>query len=485
MKNLARTTDAFAPPDDPRQAMLRRARQRKSERGIALIMVLGAIAVLTVLLAEFQTDTSTDVSAAITDRDSVQAEYMARSAVNLARLLIAAEPTVRQSIMPLFALMKKSPPQIPLWEYSDQLLAPFNDQEAAKGFAGTVGIDLSLGKNLGLSGGRFELVIVDEDAKINVNQAFSNEIARIRLANEIMGLIAPPQYAPMFEQRDATGQFHTRQQICGAVIDWADTDETGFNCDMTQASAGSAGPEDAYYSMLPVPYRRKNAPYDSLDELHMVRGISEDFWATFVDPDPNNPKKRVMTVWGQGSVNVNTANAQTLLAVVCAGAPQAEVCTDINQAQTFLTGVTMAQGITMGAPLFGSANDFVQTMKGKGQIGPMLSTFGMKPVQFKSDADFAKSVTTESKIFSVYARGFVSGYKRETKTSIHAVVDFRNAPALSGGTGLPGLMGGLGGAPAPSASASASSKPPNQDPNAIAQAMAPNPGGQIVYFRIE
>ncbi|MFO0673626.1 MAG: type II secretion system protein GspK [Polyangiaceae bacterium] len=293
------------------------------------------------------------------------------------------------------------------------------------------------------------------------------------------------QYAPMFEQRDATGQFqHAPADLRrGHRLGGHRRDRVQLRHDAGERR--SAGPEDAYYSMLPVPYRRKNAPYDSLDELHMVRGISEDFWATFVDPDPNNPKKRVMTVWGQGSVNVNTANAQTLLAVVCAGAPQAEVCTDINQAQTFLTGVTMAQGITMGAPLFGSANDFVQTMKGKGQIGPGASTFGMKPVQFKSDADFAKSVTTESKIFSVYARGFVSGYKRETKTSIHAVVDFRNAPALSGGTGLPGLMGGLGGAPAPSASASASSKPPNQDPNAIAQAPAPNPGGQIVYFRIE
>ena len=40
----------------------------------------------------------------------------------------------------------------------------------------------------------------------------------------------------------------------------------------------------------------------------MVRGISDDFWATFVDPDPPNPKKRVMTVWGQGTVNVNSAN---------------------------------------------------------------------------------------------------------------------------------------------------------------------------------
>jgi general secretion pathway protein K len=447
-------------------------------------MVLGAIAVLTVLLAEFQTDTTADVSAAISDRDSVQAEFMARSALNLSRLIIAAEPTVRQSIMPLFMLMKKSPPQIPLWEYTDQLLAPFNDSESAKGFAGTVGIDLSLGKNLGLQGGRFEVVIVDEDAKINVNQAYSNEIARIRLAKEIMGLLAPPQFSPLFEQKDAHGQYHTRQQVCSAIIDWADPDEQMFNCDVAQANAGGGGPEDAYYSLLPVPYRRKNAPYDSLEELHMVRGVTEDFWSTFVDPDPTNPKKRVMTVWGQGSVNVNTANAQTLLAVVCAGAPQADVCIDATQAQTFLTSVTMAQGLTMGAPLFGNANDFVSTMKGKGQIGPMLAMFGMKPVKFQSDADFAKSITTESKMFSIYARGFITGYKRETRASIHAVVDFRNAPGLTGPTLTTPTTPGTPAKPASSAQPASSSGAP-VDPNSIAAAMAPNPGGQIIYFRVE
>ena len=35
-----------------------------------------------------------------------------------------------------------------------------------------------------------------------------------------------------------------------------------------------------------------------------------------------------MTVWGQGTVNVNTANPLTLYALICSGAPQAELCTD-------------------------------------------------------------------------------------------------------------------------------------------------------------
>ncbi len=64
---------------------------------------------------------------------------------------------------------KQTPPQLPVWEYSDRILGAFNDKEASQDFAALSGLDLGLGKILGLKGGHFEVVIVDEDAKINVN----------------------------------------------------------------------------------------------------------------------------------------------------------------------------------------------------------------------------------------------------------------------------------------------------------------------------
>ena len=60
-----------------------RARRRRRERGVALIMVLGAIAIMIVMLAEFQDDAGAEFAAATAARDSVQAEYFARSAINL------------------------------------------------------------------------------------------------------------------------------------------------------------------------------------------------------------------------------------------------------------------------------------------------------------------------------------------------------------------------------------------------------------------
>ncbi len=460
-----------------------RARRKKKERGIALVMVLGAIAVLTVMLAEFQEDTSAELAAALSDRDAAQAEYFAKSAVNLSRLLIASEPTIRQAIAPLFMLMKRAPPQIPVWEFSDRILGAFNDAESSKDWAATSGLDLSIAKNLGLKGGRFELVIIDEDSKINVNLGASNEIAHIRLAKQLMSGMANPLYNPLFEQRDATGNQHDRLTVCSSIIDWADVDENRFSCDLTQSAGGGAGAEDySYYSYLPRPYRIKNAPYDSIEELHMVRGITDDFWSVFVDPEPTNPRKRVFTVWGQGAVNVNSANGQTLYSLVCSGAPAAEMCTDPLQMQTFIMGVTMAKGISMGAPIWGSPAEFITMMKGKGMLGPMLTAMGMKPVKFQSESEFAKSISTESKMFSIFAVGVVKGYKRETRTSIHAVVDFRTAPPLIGAQ--PGTPGAAGSATPPAPTSTTPGAPP-ADPNAISAAMLPSTGGTIIHYKVD
>lgn len=463
----------------------RRRKAKRKERGIALVMVMGAIAILTVMLAEFQDETSAELAAATGQRDGVQAEYMAISALNLSRLLIASEPSMRKAIAPLFMMMKRTPPQLPLWEFSDRLLGAFNDPEGGGDFSRTLGVDPNQGKNLGMPNGRWELKIVDEDSKINMNLGAANEIAHVRLAKELMGLIAPLQYDSLFSSTDSSGQFGDRLQTCQAIIDWADVDETGYSCDIQTSAAASAGIEDNVYGLMPKPYRRKNAPYDSLEELHMVRGVSEDFWATFVDPNPTDPSKRVVTVWGQGAINVNTANPQTLLAVICSGAlPTSPLCVDANQAATFLTGVTMARGITMGAPLFGSSKDFVSALSGKGQIGPLLAGMGMQPVQFQSPAEFQKQITTESKMFSVYAVGIKKGYRRETRVQIHAVVDFRNAPAMGATTaGMAGMAGttGMNGMTVNPLTGGAATTATD----AITQATMPNTGGQIVYYRVE
>jgi hypothetical protein len=133
----------------------------------------------------------------------------------------------------------------------------------------------------------------------------------------------------------------------------------------------------------------------------------------------------------------------------------------------------------MGAPLFSSPSNFVQTMEGKGNLGPLLTTLGMKPVKFQSESDFTKSISTESKVFSIYSIGVVKGYRRETRVKIHTVVDFRTAPSLTGS----GSSSGTKTAPAAPPGGGGGQQIASQ--SAMASATQPSIGGQVLYFNIQ
>jgi general secretion pathway protein K len=466
-------------------------KRRKDRRGVALVMVLGAITVLTVFLTELQEETSSELSAALSERDAVRAEYYARSAINLSRLLIAMEPKIRASI-PFISMLGLK--QLPVWKYQDMVLGPFNDKESAQSFTSLLNADPSTGKNLGLSGGgHFELTIVDEDSKININTASKNlPTSRDGLAGQLRGLIDSPEYNALFEGRDLDNQFSDRQTICGALIDWADSNNTGneerFGCDLGSTNTAT-GTEDNFYQTLGVSYLRKNAAYDSLEELRLVRGVGDDFWSTFIDPDPSNPDKRVVTVWGQGKINMNTANAQTLFAVICSDQTAREnFCSDPLQALPFLQLLSMAHSILPpGVPLFGSPKELTQFLAKGGQAAsgstgaqpfnlsamllPMLSSalgVTIPQVTFKNAKDVERQLGNTSKIFSIYANGVVPGYRKTTKIRIHAVVDFRLAQGL--GEAFSGIP------------ADPSTPVP---PAALDAIQRSNPAGTVIYWRVD
>jgi general secretion pathway protein K len=437
---------------------------------MALIMVLAALTVLTVMLTEVQDESSAELGSALTARDALIAEYAGRSGVNLSRLLIAAEPTIRNGIT---FILGPQAPQVPVWEFADRVLGAFNDSSGAEAFLALAGVDPKLGKNLGFEGGGFEVKIIDEDSKINVNvPARGDAFSQTRLAAQLVGLIGPPQYDALFQSRDADGQFSDRQAICAAIIDWTDPDQDQNVCDPTSETAQQAGAEDSFYDMLKKPYPRKNAAFDSLEELRRVRGMGEDFWATFVEPDPDQPDKRTLTVWGQGQLNVNTANPQTVLAFVCAAAPSARVCHDANEAGKLLMALTLLRGATFGAPVFRSPKQFVDALEHKGMFGPILKALDMEPVTVLSRDVTMKAATTESKVFSIYATGYVRAGKRETRVRVHAVVDFRGAPPP--GMQQPPGTAGVGGAAAAASAATG-----------IPGALQPSTAGNIVYYRID
>lgn len=487
-----------------RATSLRQLRKRaRRERGAALVMVLLSIVVLTVFLTDVQQEVSTSFSSAIAARERLKAEYHARSAINLSRLLIAVEPTVRQQVAMspmglLFSAMFGGKignlPQLPVWEFADQLLGAFNGGEGAESFASLASVDMSTSEHLGLgNAGHFELVIVDEDSKINLNQAAqSTSIAADNVGMQLMGLMAGAQYDTLFERLGDDGQPADRKTICSAIVDWADFDQDRAACDFSGQNT-SAGVEDNVYQSTGLGYFRKNAAYDSLDELRQVQGIGEDFWATFVDPDPRDPKKRLLTVWAQeGKVNINSAAPRVLLSFICGpnGAPDEPLCIETEQTINFLSALGMIRAFTAGAPIFSRPKEFIQAMQGKGPIGGFLfgenGAMGLKPVKFNNAGLIEQMLTTKSKVFSIYAEGVVPARigTRQTRVSIHAVVDYRNANDLTGGAG-----GGTGGSSQQPGGTTQQPPPPpppsNQvDPNAVLNALTADPAGNVIHFKI-
>jgi general secretion pathway protein K len=477
--------------------------KQRRQRGVALLMVLSALTVLAVMLTEFQQETSAELGSVMAERDAVQAEYAAKSAIALSRLLLAAEPTIRK---PLSFLLQNA--QIPIWQHASLVMSAFNDPKSVKDFGALIGGSMEKTKALGIPGASFEVVIVDEDSKINLNAASRGAGYKAQVAQQILGLIGPPQYDRLFEGRDAEGNFNERPTVCSAIIDWTDTDMTTDSCLSTsQAQGTEGGAEDSFYQMLKRPYERKNAAFDSLEELHRVRGVSDDFWATFVDPDPDDPKSRIVTVWGSDKLNVNTSNAVATLAAVCAAVPvglTTPVCNDMAVRAKAVTVMEMFRQLSAGIPVFHSVNQFISILKPSASANPMgsanpaasamgmgglssmmmgppsLEMMGIPPIPALVDALLQKTLGVQSQVFSIYATGIVKSGRRETRTRIQMVVDLRGAPPPGK---LPqNIIDQLLGT-SPSATAAAPTASASASTMASALPTGPQPDGNVLYYR--
>src|SRR5436309_276227 len=78
------------------------------------------------------------------------------------------------------------------------------------------------------------------------------------------------------------------------------------------------GAEDDYYSKLEPPYRAKNGPFDRVEELLLVRGVTKEIFEGTPgdDKEPGRPGLRdVLTATSAGQVNINTAPSLVLQAM--------------------------------------------------------------------------------------------------------------------------------------------------------------------------
>lgn len=104
--------------------------------------------------------------------------------------------------------------------------------------------------------------------------------------------------------------------IVDSILDWRDED------DFHRAS----GAESDYYRRLPDPYESKNADFDSIEELRLVKGVTAELYdalkarfTLFADPDAESRQLRMLfrkrPVAGAGRINLNAAPPAVLLAL--------------------------------------------------------------------------------------------------------------------------------------------------------------------------
>ena len=227
------------------------------ERGVAMLVVLTWLALMISLVSEFTYGTTVDAAQAANARDELRAHYLARSSVNLSRLLIKiqqhfVDPSMGQAKQMLPQAMGggeiaarrrgRRPPaawarsafSLRVTDYAGPLMGFFSgSKEEVAGLGSLIGIDTANIKGLGLKSGSFDAEITSEDGKIDINcgsgVASRSQTSQLIVYRLLMGLMYSRRFDRLFSEADATGQFVTRPEVARAIIDWADADDQMFS----------------------------------------------------------------------------------------------------------------------------------------------------------------------------------------------------------------------------------------------------------------
>src|SRR6185312_9482465 len=277
--------------------------RRRRQAGIALIVVTVTLAVLGAVIGDFSFNARVDLEAAANARDTLRAEYLARSGMQLSRLLIKVQQSVLDKNRQFVG-------DIQISDFAPYLMKAFGgESDERAGLGALLGIDVSTMKGLGVGkGATFDVTMTSDDGRINLNCGGGlnpNQQQAQALYGLISALFWPPRYENppwrIWGWPDSDGQIAQRDETARAIIDWTDMDETQFMPTTTlpggQApSSGTGGGAEAYnYDGSRDPYKARDNFYDTLEELNLVRGVGDNFWGTFGE---------LFTVYGGCQINV-------------------------------------------------------------------------------------------------------------------------------------------------------------------------------------
>ena len=202
--------------NDSHESDLHSGGVRRSDRGIALPLVLWTITVLSTVVFSLALAARTDVRMTSHFRSSIEKKLLAEAGMERGLFELAYREVAQRS----------TDEQKP-WKVDGST----HQEKLGKG-AWTVGI-------------------VDETGKISINGLTDGN--SVILKNLLTHLGASPD---------------TADTIVDSVLDWKDAD------DLHRLN----GAEDDYYTSLPVPYKARNRDFQTPEELLLVKGMTEEIF---------------------------------------------------------------------------------------------------------------------------------------------------------------------------------------------------------------
>jgi general secretion pathway protein K len=337
----------------------------RQRAGIALIVVMIAITVLSIMVAIFAFDMKVETKLAQNSNSETELIWLGRSGVEFARYVLAQQLAIGT-------------------EPYDGLNQVWAGGPGGMGTSNSVLAGISL-KNYQLGDGKFSITITDLERKFNVNMAEQNILEQ---ALRLVGVDAG----------ESSG-------IAASILDWIDDDGP-----LTH----TGGMESDYYEALDPPYFAKNKPVDDILELLLVRGVTPEMFFGGVSTEhrpaafqnrglqsllnQDGPQyfvglTELFTPMSNGRININTATLTTL------------------QLIPFVDEVVAAKIIELRAGpdgVDGSEDDMPAGMPGV-RIQDALLTAGLNQSVVELAARYC---TVRSSTFEVQVEAEIAGYKR-------------------------------------------------------------------------
>jgi general secretion pathway protein K len=288
-------------------------RPTKARRGVALLMVTVSIAILAAVAAEFAYSSRVDLELAVKQRDALRAEYLAKSSVGLARMLLMFQKQLDRTASSITGLTGgaggqggASPFNVQIWRLARvdchmlQAMVPQAEGRNPRfSIEGAGAVDSSGRIQYGGFAGCFDARIEDEQEKLNVNALAGLQTGTAQSAGQrVYNLVSDKRFEFVFDREDSNRMRVGPNDVLLAMKDWADDDDTMSA--LTVTSVGQVTLQNGFsdeaglYTRYNPRYRPKNSWFDSVGELFLVHGVNDRFMAAFGDrltvyPDPNAP----------------------------------------------------------------------------------------------------------------------------------------------------------------------------------------------------